>query len=244
MRKLAKLVIFMAAMPCSLAITHASDAMHTFTATYTVQNKFVTGGKALLTLQSVQEQRYQLRLETKPTGVFKLSKKGKIIETSELTTLKPPFLSSFYSYVNKGDDERNFSITYDRDKGEAIVENRGNVERININTDVQDRLSMTLSVMSQLQSNPQTEAFKLPLFDNKKAADVEFTIKGQQILDTDIGKQNTTLVERRRVNSNRHTITWFSKLGPANLPVPVQIEQYKRGKMTLRLKITKFSVIE
>ena len=244
MEKLAKLVIFIIATSCSLSGTYASDGMHAFTATYTVQNKFVTGGKAQLTLQSVQEQRYQLRLETRPTGVFKLSKKGEIIETSELATLQPPFLSSYYSYVNKGDKDRNYSITYDRSKGEALIEKRGKLERININADVQDRLSMTLSVMSQLQTNPQTGAFVLPLFDNKKSANVEFFTKGQQTLKTKIGQLETTVIERRRVNSNRHTITWFSNLGPANLPVPVRIEQFKRGKMTLRLKITNFSVIE
>jgi len=82
------------------------------------------------------------------------------------------------------------------------------------------------------------------VIDHRGTQTVNFISHGQETIDTRLGRVVATRVERRRSNSSRHTVTWFAVLGPEALPVPVQIEQFKRGKMNLRMKIKDFSIID
>jgi len=221
----------------------ATASMPTFSISYTVGNNHVTGGKAKLKLNK-HEDHYRLVLETRPTGVFKLTKKGKIKEVAELATLNAPFLSKAYSYTNFGDKKRSYQLDYDRDKGEATVARNGNTELFSINPDAGDRLSTTLAVMQRIKENPDFSEFSIEVIDHRGTQTVNFISHGQETIDTRLGQVVATRVERRRSNSSRHTVTWFADLGSEGLPVPVQIEQFKRGKMNLRMKIKNFSIIE
>lgn len=224
--------------------TTASTSMPAFAATYTLENKYFTGGKANFTLRPHNDH-YQLVLETRPTGVFKFSDKGKITEAADLATLQPPYLSSHYSYSNRGDKERSYTSSYDRDKGEARVERNGTTKSFPINPNSVDRLSTTLTVMQHLREEPAIDEFSVEMIDHHGIQTVDFVSKGQETLKTELGRIETTRIDRKRSEgSNRHTITWFATLGGSDVPVPVQIDQYKRGKLTVRLRIQSFALIE
>ena len=228
----------------SASDTAASLAMPAFAATYSLENKYITAGKANFTLRPHNDH-YQLVLETRPTGVFKFSDKGKITEAADLTTLQPPYLSNHYSYSNRGDKDRSYTSSYDRDKGEATVERNGTTNSFPINPNSVDRLSTTLTVMQHLRDAPAIEAFSVEMIDHHGIQTVDFVSKGQESLQTELGQIEATRIDRKRSEgSNRHTITWFATLGESDVPVPVQIDQYKRGKLSVRLRIQSFSLIE
>ena len=214
-----------------------------FSINYSVGNNHVTGGKAKLKLGR-QNEHYQLVLETKPTGVFRLSKKGKIREVAELKTLNPPYLSSEYSYTNFGDKKRSYQLAYDREKSIATIARNGKTERFNIDPAAGDRLSTMLAVMHRLRDNPNLSQFSIEVIDHRGTQTVDFISLGQETIKTKLGNVVATRVQRKRSNSTRHTVTWFAALGPDGLPIPVQIEQFKRGKMKLRMKIQEFSIFE
>lgn len=254
MPKLTKLkqtvILFCCALAiCSLSVssatvessTPATDTMMqmpTFSVDYILENDFVTAGEAVFKLAR-QADHYQLLLETKPTGMFRFSKKGKIREIAELPSLTAPFLSSKYTYTNFGDKDRSYTSTYNRQTGEAIIARNGNTKNVAMDKDAVDRLSMTLAIMQQLREQPHIESFSVNAIDTNGVEAFHFVSRGQEQLQTDIGNFTTTRVERKR--SDRNTITWFATIGPDEIPMPVQIEQYKRGKLTVRLRITRFS---
>jgi len=216
----------------------------TFKVSYTLENKYITGGKAEFRLEHSGENGYQLVLETQPTGVFRFSDKGKIREVAHLDNLSPPFLADKYSYTNYGDSKRSYSSLYDRSKGEATVTRGDTSKQVAINPEAVDRLSTTLFVMQQLMEQPAIDEFSVQVIDPDGTRTMNFIAKGQSSLKTKIGKFDAMRIDRLRANSKRHTVTWFARLGADKLPVPVQIEQYKRGKLTVRLKITRFAIIE
>jgi len=224
------------------ALSAATDSMPVFSVTYTVENNFVTAGEAHLKLER-KEDHFQLILETQPTGVFWFSEKGKIKEVAELPSLSPPFLSDKYSYTNFGDKDRNYTSMYNRKKGEATVVRKNGVKRMAIENTAVDRVSMTLAMMQQLREQPKIKKFSIDTVDSRGPQTFNFASKGQVQLKTGIGTVTATRIDRlRSSNSKRNTITWFAAIGPDKLPIPVQIEQYKNGKLNVRLKITDFSV--
>lgn len=214
--------------------------MPTFSIRYKVENDFITGGEAKFRL-SKKDQQYQLLLETKPTGVFRLSRKGKIREVAVLPSLSAPFLSEKYSYTNYGDRDRSYTSTFDRHSGEATVLRDSKTTNIAIESNALDRLSMTLAIMHLLREKPDIEKFSIDSIDTRGTKTLNFVSRGEVQLRTDIGTLTATRIDRQRSNSNRKTITWFAALGPDSLPIPVQIEQYKDNKLKLRMKIDKFS---
>ncbi len=231
------------ALLCSFQ-AEAQQPVPEFKVTYTLENNYITGGTADFTLAGNDENGYQLVLQTNPTGVFRFSNKGKIREAAELVSLSAPFLSSTYSYTNFGNEKRSYTTTYDRKNGLATSIRNGKSETFKIDDDAVDRLSMTLTVMSHLNENPDAKEFSVKLLEQSGTEVITFVSKGQVSLKTDIGLLKTTRIDRQRANSNRHTVTWFASIGPDDLPIPVQIEQYKRGKMSIRLKAIAFTVIE
>ena len=224
------------------AVPAASDSMPVFSVAYTVENNFITAGKAHLKLEK-KEGHYELALETKPSGVFRLTDKGKIKEVAELPSLIPPFLSSKYSYTNFGDKDRNYTSMYNRKKGEATVVRKNGVKRMAIDATAVDRVSMTLELMQILREQPEIKKFSINTIEARGAKSYSFASKGKVKLKTDIGTITATRIDRLRTgDSKRNIVTWFAAIGPDKLPIPVQFEHYKNGKLTARLKITDFSV--
>ena len=223
------------------ALSAATGSMPAFTITYTVENNYITAGKAQLKLEK-KEDHYQLILETKPSGVFSFTDKGKIKEVAELPSLIPPFLSNKYTYINFGDKDRNYTSMYNRKKGEATIVRNNGVKRMAIDATAVDRVSMTLALMQKLREQPEIETFSINAVDGRGAQTFSFASKGQVKLKTDIGTLTATRIDRLSSGNNkRNIITLFAAIGPDKLPIPVQFEHYKNGKLTARLQITDFS---
>ena len=105
-----------------------------------------------------------------------------------------------------------------------------------------DRVSMTLALMQKLREQPEIETFSINAVDGRGAQTFSFASKGQVKLKTDIGTLTATRIDRLSSGNNkRNIITWFAAIGPDKLPIPVQFEHYKNGKLTARLQITDFS---
>lgn len=218
----------------------ADTPMPQFSASYTLENKFVTGGIATLSLSSDSGQ-HRLMLETTPTGVFKYIDKGKTREIAELGSLTPPYLAHKYAYTNFGDEHRSYESTYDRQSGEATMVRNGFSKNFPIDVDAVDRLSSTLSVMQALRENPDVAEFSVSIIDRENSQINNYISRGRETIKTDMGKLSAIRIDRQRSGSDRQTIMWFAQLGSDALPAPVKIEQYKRGKLQVRLKITDFS---
>jgi hypothetical protein len=214
-----------------------------FSATYTVGNNLLSAGNATLTLEQGDNDLWTYQLKTQPTGVFKLTGKGNITETSVLRFVEAPeggLLLRTDSYSYRQDDERRRSVdaAFDWENQTLGWSRRGKTGTASLaDGPVVDRLSVTLDVMSALRQNIDTIEYRV--FDNGRLKDVVFKVEGIERLETSIGEMDTVRVLRTRVDgSSRTTVTWFA---PSLDYVPVKIEQLKRGELVARLTLKSLS---
>ncbi len=234
--------MFAAALPAGKAAFAAP--IEPFEATYEVENDYITGGIATLTLAADQENGYLFSLQSKPTGIFKWTNNGRIREQARLASLEPPFLASEYQYLDKGRPERSYSIRFDRTAGSFALSRENSMSVFPMPADVIDRLSVTLVLLDRVRSDPEFKRLEIEALDGKQVETVAYSNRGVERLRTDIGEFDAVRVLKDRVNSTRETIIWLAAIGESATVLPVKIEQFKKGKLSLRLKISKVRMLD
>lgn len=210
-----------------------------FEVEYDVGNNMISAGSATLQLAR-QGDEWVYSLKTNPTGVFKLTGKGKIQEVSVFSVddstgtlkLKP----QRYTYRQDEEARRSVDASFDWDENELTYTKRGEEVTEAFSDPVLDRLSVTLTVMDALRANDFAKA-ELKVFDNGRIKTMLFANEGEEQVETKMGSIKTIRVKSNSVSSStRHTVTWFA---PDLDFVPVKIEQFKRDKLVARLTLTK-----
>jgi len=222
----------------NLNTAHAQSAEFApFEVEYQVGNNHINAGSALLQLEKDGDI-WIYSLKTRPTGVFKLTGKGKIQEISELTVtnntdsleLKP----IRYTYRQDKETRRSVDAWFDWSKNLLTYKRRGEEANESIAGPLLDRLSVTLKVMDSLQRTGFEET-RLNVFDNGRVKTMLFTNEGVESVKTRMGDLETIRVRSAAVGGGtRHTTTWFA---PELGYVPVKIEQFKRDKLVARLTL-------
>lgn len=222
------------------SIAAAEPATFTpFEVEYEVGNNMISAGSAILQLAK-QGDEWVYSLKTKPTGVFKLTGKGKIQEISVFSVsdstdtleLKP----QRYTYRQDEEARRSVDAWFDWNDNQLTYKRRGEEVTEPFSDPVLDRLSVTLTVMDALKTSEFDQA-QLKVFDNGRVKTMLFANEGTETVDTRMGPLETIRVRSNAVGgATRHTTTWFA---PELDFVPVKIEQYKRDKLVARLTLTK-----
>lgn len=210
-----------------------------FEVEYEVGNNMISAGSATLQLAK-QGDEWVYSLKTTPTGVFKLTGKGKIQEvsvfsvsdSSDKLTLKP----QTYTYRQDSEARRSVDAWFDWNENQLTYKRRGEEFTEAFSDPVLDRLSVTLTVMDELKKNSFEKA-QLQVFDNGRVKTMSFENEGKETVETRMGPLETVRVRSKAMGgATRHTTTWFA---PALDYVPVKIEQYKRDKLVARLTLTR-----
>jgi len=222
----------------SAATANNEQPMPDFRVSYTVENKYVTGGKAHFSVKSTADNDIQVQFATEPTGVFRFSKKGSIRETSVITSLANPPLAKTYSYENLAEKSKSYEVTYNHSANTAQLTTQQGAEEFEFETGTLDRVTAILATMFKLRDEPDLTEFPIQMFDKQSSRTINHEVLGEKTISTILGKLAAKQVKRQRQNSSRHQLTWFAPIGPNDLPIPVQIEQYKRGKLSVRLRLT------
>ncbi|HBR98460.1 MAG TPA: hypothetical protein DD979_13955 [Gammaproteobacteria bacterium] len=201
---------------------------------YTVGNNLINAGVAKLTLEA-QGDEWVYSLVTKPSGIFKLTGKGRIHEVSVINVTQEQLIPQRYSYRQAGDQKkRDVDAVFNWQNQELTIKRKGKEETEVLTDPILDRLSVTLTVMELVRKG--FSSAELQVLDAGKIKTMQFINDGTERVDTKLGTLDTIVVRRVREGSSRETITWFA---PDLNYVPVQIEQRKRGKLVARLKINK-----
>lgn len=209
-----------------------------FEVEYEVGNNMISAGSATLQLAK-QGDEWVYSLKTTPTGVFKLTGKGKIQEVSVFSVSnssdKLQLQPQTYTYRQDSEARRSVDAWFDWNENQLTYKRRGEEFTEAFSDPVLDRLSVTLTVMDELKKNSFEEA-KLQVFDNGRVKTMLFANEGTETVDTRMGPLETVRVRSKAMGgATRHTTTWFA---PALDYVPVKIEQYKRDKLVARLTLT------
>ncbi len=221
-----------------LAIAQSHE-LSPFEVTYEVGNNVISAGSATLTLAREGDE-WIYSLTTKPTGVFKLTGKGKIQEISIFSVSKTSdemqMQPQRYTYRQDQETRRSVDAWFDWDDNQLTYKSRGEEVTEGFSDPVLDRLSVTLQVMNALKTSGFEEA-ELRVFDNGRVKTMLFQNEGIEKVKSRIGTIDTIKVKSNSVTGGtRHTYTWFA---PSLDFVPIKIEQYKRNKLVARLSLTK-----
>lgn len=222
----------------------ANDGLQPFVAEYTAENDYITGGKATLSLKENETGTFDFILQTKPTGIFKWTGKGNIREHAVLPTLGEPFESSIYRYTDKGNSNRDYKIEFNRTDGAFEIDRNGEALTHPLPDGALDRLSVTLVIINQLQKSKDFSTIDVNILNGTETQKIMFTNRGTEEVATGLGNINAVRIRKEREASDRETIIWLAQMEKNSQVVPVKIEQFKRGKLTMRLIITGFSVVE
>lgn len=221
--------------------THAQQLPEVFTPfeiEYEVGNNLISAGSALLSL-SQQGDEWVYSLTTKPSGIFKLTGKGKIQEISVMNASdSAPALPQRYTYRQDEEAKRSVDAWFNWNDNEIKYRKRGEETVEPFSDPILDRLSVTLAIMEQLKTG--FKHAELQVFDNGRIKTVVFNNEKTEMMNTRLGR--TEVIRVRSHNRDgartRETITWFA---PEFGYVPVKIEQHKRGKLVARLTLSKLN---
>ncbi len=203
---------------------------------YEVGNNLISAGSATLSLTRKDDE-WVYSLTTKPSGIFKLTGKGKIQEISIINVTDEESLQpSRYTYRQDEEAKRSVDAWFNWDDNELTYKKRGEEVVEEIRDPIMDRLSVTLAIMEQLREG-FTRA-ELQVFDNGRVKTVVFDNEGTETMNTKLGRVEVVRVRsyNKEPSPSRETITWFAKDFDF---VPVRIEQHKRGKLVARLNLRK-----
>jgi len=215
-----------------------------FEVVYDVGNNLITAGSARLSFAREGDD-WVYSLATKPTGVFKLTGKGKIRETSVIRVVPSPddpadagtvqLQPQSYSYRQDDEARRRVDATFDWDARTINWNYRGEETDERFADPMLDRLSVTLAVMNYLRQG--FEELELQVFDSGRIKTMRFVNEGTETIDTKMGKVETIRVRGRNAdNGSRSTRTWFA---PSLDYVPVRLEQRKREELVARMNLLK-----
>ena len=219
-------------------VTILASDIAPFDVTYDVGNNLVTAGTAKLSFRRDGDA-WVYTLSTRPTGVFKLTGKGRIRETSVIDVVRSgdtvQLQPKTYTYRQDEERRRRVDAAFDWDARQLSWARREEAATETFEEPVLDRLSVTLAVMHALREG--FEEIELAVFDKDEIKTMRFVNEGNETLETTMGRVETIRVRTENVaGSSRSTKTWFA---PSLDYVPVRIEQHKRGELVARLSLTR-----
>lgn len=226
--------------PVSYTLANEIELPGDFIIEYVVENNIITAGKARYQLRSQPDSTYELSFETEPSGLFRLTRKGRIQEKANISIRNNQILPKFYTHTNISEPRRSFQIEFDLNQNRAAVTKESTVTDVQFPNNTIDRLSKIFSLMLTLSENPDVTLFTAPLLERNTVRNVTFQTMETELLETPIGTFSTTVLKKSRTNSNRYEMIWFARLAENRILYPVQFEQYKQNSLIVRLRLVDF----
>lgn len=115
-----------------------------------------------------------------------------------------------YSYARRGlSKDRTAELSFDW-KNKSVTNNVQKTSwQMDIAQKVQDKLSYQIQMQQDLLNGQKN--FTYQIADGGRLKEYKFTMAGEEILDTPLGKVNTIKVKRSRENDERVTYAWLAK---------------------------------
>jgi hypothetical protein len=115
-----------------------------------------------------------------------------------------------YSYERRSlGKDRNAKLTFDWPKKTVTNNVQKTSWQMDITQKVQDKLSYQIQMQQDLLNGGKDFIYQIA--DGGRLKEYKFTIVGEEILDTPLGKVNTIKVKRSRENDTRVTYAWLAK---------------------------------
>jgi len=203
------------------------------TAQYKVKISIVSG--QLNTELRQTENGYVAKHVIKPTGLSRLLTRGTMEVTSTFTSgpdgVKPVRFQSVDTVRHDPDIDLNFDWSTNEVTG-TVGEDSVSLQ---LDGTAYDDVSIQYALMHDLLNGGSKEEYVLFDIDRMQIANV--TIAGEKEIKTKAGKFRAIGIRHQKEGSSRITTLWCAaELGY----LPVMIEQYKKGKLKFRARLTKY----
>lgn len=211
---------------------------------YTAENNYLSAGTATWSLQKKNSD-WVMQLSTSPSRLVRLAGVGKVVETSVLNDLEPPFQASSYRYTDSKRKRKNYAATISATGNEIEIVRPDQTLSIPVNGIVViDRLAATLAVARHLESDPKFKSLEFKVLDRNGVRDMVCTNLGTETLTLGKASFSAFIVENSRPGSTRKTRTWFGKIDEDSKQrlLPIKIEQYKGKELVLRLSLKHYTL--
>lgn len=223
----AAIVLYLLICESFASAQHAAE----FTANYRASANGL-GASALRKLQILDGDLYQLSnsLEAMLAGqvIARLS------QTSEFYLNSHQLIPQSYDYLLSGISTRTTAISYDWDAGIAASSNNDQSSSIKLVSGVMDELSHQFALRLQIQRG-ETENLEFQLIDDDEIAVNRYRLLGKEILNTTLGRLNSTQLELQQAEgSQRTTKIWLADDWQYLL---IKIEQEDQSGLHIKLEL-------
>ena len=218
----------------SLAIA-ASDGLPVapYQARYEVYASGFSIGEAVITLAAAGPGAYQMTSDVRPNGLVALLASGRIREqvSGEIRAgaIQP---RQYERQLDTGKKSDHMQLQFDWSAGQVQARHNAEQATLPLAPGMVDPLSLQLVVMADLQRGRMPSQYHL--VDRNEIKTYQIRNRGQETLDTPLGKLNTILINQYTPGKTRMTTFWVA---PDLQYLPVRIMQEKKGKEDLRMEI-------
>ena len=215
----------------SYAASTDSFQLKAFQAEYKLKKIGMTLGTAKFALQETSPNTWLYASSIKPSGMARMFSKDEFSEASSVLFENGKLTPMGYQYTRTGKKPEAASVSYDWPAQKATFSRNGATQSLDLQENHQDRYSMVLALMQATAHGQQNMAYQVIDKSMKLRSDSR---KGEEVISTSLGKQNTVRVIQD--SGRRHIHYWLS---PELNYIPVRIEQFKEGKSQLKLTLKK-----
>ena len=204
-------------------------------ARYNIIKYSTTVARVTMTLHSENKQA-QYRLHTKPVGLLAAFSNEELTELSELIqTEDKTWQLQKFSQLRSQDNQRNqqFTLQLNENNMQAEGTDEGKAFKMNVAMPAWDRSSVQLALTCDLlATNKPQPAYDYTIIDSAQTSNYHFEYRGADTIR--IADKKIEAYKFERISGDRSTLFW---LAPSMKFMPVFIEQYKKGKLHLRMKL-------
>ena len=144
-----------------------------------------------------------------------------------------------YNYLLTGISTEASSINYDWDAGLALNNENGENSPIKLTSGVMDELSHQFALRQQIKKG-NTDTLEFQLIDGDEIELHRYRLVGKEVLNTALGKLNSTQIELAQVESNeRTTKIWLADDWQYLL---IKIEQLNKSGLSIKLELESATV--
>lgn len=229
------------ALGCTLSVATATEtspqtAIPLFTAHYKLlRNDSMKLGEVKRTTSENDSGTIAFESYSKTTGLAALFVKDTITERTTFKVDSNVIQPQDYHYDRKGGKRaRETRLNFDWDEKSVTNLLDQSKWEVELQNGTQDKLSYQLQLMLDLQAG--NTDFSYPVADDDRMKEYRFTLLGEEIIETPMGKIETIKIKRERAaDSKRKTTIWFAK---SLQYLPVRIKQGKSEDKFITLEIT------
>lgn len=226
-----KFMIIKTLILCISLATSLAQAAEPFTAVYSLSKAGMTVGETTVSLSKTDNNEYLYTSSSKTTGIAAMFIDDSVVEQSRFTIKNNSLHMLEYNYTHSGKPHKNRKLIFDWKNNIANEQVAEQKWKIKLQPDSMDKHAYRYALMMDISNNKNKIQYTIT--DDDKLATYNFVKQEPVEIHTALGDLNTNRLKMER--DKKTTILFWCAPELGNLPVRVEKNSTKNGKLTLKL---------